>query len=237
MEIQNSKFKILKYVRRSFLKLRDSSPMTGASGNEKGIALVMVMIISVIALAIMAALLYMLTSSTQISGMQKRYKTAFEAGVGGADVVYQLLSSRGDPGIGGINFSWSAALPGASTDPCLIAKLNKSTSSTNWAACAADAATYAKVTSINIDPTDSKTYDTTFQLGTPPLQYTVYSKIVNTVEGNSGGEEGLMKSGVISSNSGEVAVVSVPYLYTIELSAENTGNSAERAKLSVLYQY
>jgi hypothetical protein len=203
--------------------------------NEKGIALVMVMILSVIALAIMAALLYMLTSSTQISGMQKRYKTAFEASVGGSDVIYQMLSSRGNPNIPGITDT-AAFFSTAFTSPCMIAKLNSSTSTTNWAACGTGT-DYILSTSISIDPTDPKTYDTKFQLGTAPLQYTVYSKIVNTVEGNSGGEAGLIKSGVISSNSGEVAVVSVPYLYSIEISAENTTTPAERAKLSVLYQY
>jgi hypothetical protein len=214
MEIQNSKFKIQNL-------------------NEKGIALAMVLIVSAIALAIMAGLIYMLITSTQISGMQKRYKTAFEAGVGGADVAFQLIQARGNPNIPGINFAWSAALAGGNTDPCMIAKLNKSTSTANWADCA----DYNQTTSINIDPNDPDTYDTTFQLGVAPQQYTVYSKIVNTVEGNSGGEEGLIKSGVVASNSGEVAVVSVPYLYTIELDAQNAANPAERAKLSALYQY
>jgi hypothetical protein len=67
--------------------------------------------------------------------------------------------------------------------------------------------------------------------------YTVYGKIVDTVDGNSGGDLGLIKGGVVNSNSGEVAVVSIPYLYTIELDVENAASRAERAKLSVLYQY
>ncbi len=75
-----------------------------------------------------------------------------------------------------------------------------------------------------------------FQLGNNPT-YTVYAKIVDTVEGNSGIDEGLVKTGVVISNSGEVAVVSVPYLYTIEIVAENAANSMERSRLSVLYQY
>jgi hypothetical protein len=81
-------------------------------------------------------------------------------------------------------------------------------------------------------------YDLQFDLSAsldPP--YTVYSKIVDTVEGNSGGDTGLMKSGVVNSNPGEVTVMSIPYLYTIELDAQRSGNPSERAKLSVLYQY
>ncbi len=64
--------------------------------NEKGIALAMVLILAAIALAIMAALIYMITTGTQISGMQKRYKTALEAGMGGADMTYQFIAARGD---------------------------------------------------------------------------------------------------------------------------------------------
>jgi hypothetical protein len=77
----------------------------------------------------------------------------------------------------------------------------------------------------------------TFTLGTVPLEYAVYSKIVDTVEGNTGGDEGLLNCGVVCSNPGEVQVVKVPYLYTVEIDAENSTNVAERAKLSILYQY
>jgi len=68
-------------------------------------------------------------------------------------------------------------------------------------------------------------------------KYTVYVKIVGTVEGNSGGDEGLMNKGVVSGTSGEITSMSYPYLYAIEIDAENSANRAERAKLSVLYQY
>ena len=60
---------------------------------------------------------------------------------------------------------------------------------------------------------------------------------MDTVEGNSGGDEGLIKGGVVSASSGEVTVQSKPYLYTIEIDAENPNNRDERAKVSVLYQY
>lgn len=47
---------------------------------------------------------------------------------------------------------------------------------------------------------------------------------------------GLLKSGVVATNTGEVTVKSVPYLYTIERDAENAANPTESAKLSVMYQ-
>ena len=196
--------------------------------NEKGIALAMVLILAAIGLAVMAGLLYMLTLGTQISGMQKRYRTAATAGIGGVDITYQVIAARGDPTIPGIGFLIN---PNIGTDPggenCLIAKLNKPTSS--WGTCNS---------SLAIDPAgNNQSYDMTFTLPGAGTNYTVYSKIVDTVEGNSGGDIGLTKGGVVNTNSGEVSLVSIPYLYTLELDVQNAANPAERAKFSVLYQY
>ncbi len=198
--------------------------------NEKGIALAMILVLAVIALAIIAGMIYMITSTTQISGMQKRYKTALEASLGGADVAFQLIAARGNPNIDNINFLQTAS------EPCLIAKLNTNTSDANWAACGGGVLN--KATSISIDPTDPDTYDFKFDLGSSPYPtYRSYAKIVNTVEGNSGGDEGLIGKGVISSGSGEITVMSIPYFYTIEVNSENVNTPSERAKLTILYEY
>jgi len=197
--------------------------------NEKGIALLMVLVLSAISLTIMAGLIYMITSGTQISGVQKRYKTALEAGTAGIGVTYQFIGRRGDPDIPNIAFSFSTAFSTA----CRANKLNNPTfisNTYNWTACA----NQDQATSMTIDPGTPSTFDMSFVLGT----YTTYAKIVDTVEGNTGGdEEGLLKHGVVSAGSGEITVMSIPYLYTVEVQSENTTNSAEKAKLSVLYQY
>jgi hypothetical protein len=207
-------------------KLNPPTPplLKGGKGgllNEKGIALVMVLILSVIALAIMAGLIYMITTGTQMSGMQKRYKTALEAGLGGADITYQLIAARGDPNIPLTNFLITASNVGGID--CLTPKLNSPTSS--WPAACSN--------TLTIDPNTQSTYDMRFDLGS----YRAYAKIADTVEGNSGPDSGLIKGGVVAANTGEVNVMSMPFLYTIELDAENPNNSAERAKLSILYQY
>jgi hypothetical protein len=195
--------------------------------DERGIALVMVLILSAISLAIMAALVFMLTASTQMSGIQKRYKTALEAGKGGADLTFQLIAARGNLSIEGL-IDPATNLPARNvggTD-CLTAKLN--TPTTAWPAeCNSSSA---------IDPANSTTYDMFFDLGTIPT-FRVYGKIVDTVEGNSGADIGLQKSGVVSSNSGEVTAMSIPYLYTIEVDSMNRDNPSERARYSILYQY
>ena len=207
--------------------------------NEKGIALIMVLVLSAIILVIMAGLIYMLTTGIQISGMQKRYETASEAGIGGRDITYQLIGLRGDASRTASFFNDIAALLPTITTPntCtgtnisgttfigLSAKINSPTST--WAGCN---------TSMVIDPNTNTSYDMVFTLGTGPT-YNVYSKIVDTIEGNSAGDEGLINNRVVDSNSGEIRVMSYPYLYTVEVDAENTANPSERAKLSILYQY
>ncbi|MFH1014596.1 MAG: hypothetical protein V1762_01525 [Nitrospirota bacterium] len=214
--------------------------------NEKGIALVMVLVLAAISLSIMAALIYMLVGGTKTSGIQKRYKTALEAGIGGSEVIYQFISLRGESA-GQLAFINKLNAAGLS----LNASVTTPTACTRLAACS----TYAAYTglaaklnlptscwttgcdsSLTITPGTASSYDMQFDLGTTTT-YRVYAKIVDTVEGNSGGDEGLIKGGVVSSNSGEVTVQSRPFLYTIEIDAENPNNIDERAKLSVLYQY
>ena len=200
-------------------KIAISGQRSAVSG-QQGIALVMILILAAIALAIMAGLIYMITSGTQISGMQKRYKTALEAGKGDADITYQLIAAREDPNIPICSLTVSST--------CLTDKLNKSTK--DWTSTCDN--------SLTIIPGTTSTYDMYCDFGTSPYPtYRVYSKIVDTAEGNSGGDEGLTGKGVVSSGSGEVTVVSRPYLYTIEVDAENRTNPSERAKLSILYQY
>lgn len=190
--------------------------------SQRGVALVMVLILSAISLAIMAGLIYMTTAGTQISGAQKKYKTALEASLGGADFIFQVIENRGDPLIAG----WSYAI--TASDTCLTDKLNNSTA--DWdLSCNSDMA---------IDPNTATSYDFTADFGVAPQPvYRAFAKIVDTVEGNSGGDIGLTKGGVVASNSGEVTVMSIPYLYTVEVDALNANNQAERAKLSILYEY
>jgi hypothetical protein len=210
--------------------------------NEKGIALVMVLVLSAIILVIMAGLIYMLTTGTQLSGVQKRYKTALEAGIGGADITYQIIALRGEVSstsslLGELSvlnpvittptscvISSSAACTTMTSDPGIATKFNVPTDC--WAGCNS---------SLTIDPDNPGTYDMQFDVGTAPT-YRVYAKIANTVMGNSGGDEGLLKGGVVHS-TGEINVASIPFLYRIEVDAQNQANPAERAKLSILYQY
>ena len=220
--------------------------------DEKGIALVMVLVLAAIALVIMAGLLYLITSSTQISGMQKKLKTALEAGFGGADVTYQFISLRGDPTDTASLKSLLASInpeimtpDGSGTGDCtgtdmsgttyhgLAAKLMTPTfnpnGTPNWSADCDS--------SSSIIPGTATSYDMRYELTGSPTNYTVYAKIVDTVEGNSPADIGLGGEGVVTAGSGVVTVMKMPYLYTIEMDAQSTTNPSERAKLSILYQY
>ena len=224
--------------------------------NEKGIALAMVLILSLIALMVTAGLLYIITSGTQISGMQKRYKTALEAGGGGADLTYQFVAFRGDllttnAFLAELNtsliLSAVTTLAGCSgtnmdgtTFTGLAAKLNASSST--WSADCKDIVTTSPYyPSFIINPGNPKTYDFTFDLAdalNPAAEYRVFSKIVDTVEGNSGPDTGaLVSKGVVGSAGAEIIVVHKPFLYTVEIDSQNSTNPMERARLSILYQY
>lgn len=217
--------------------------------NEQGIALVMVMILSLIALATMSGLIYMVTSGTQISGMQKRYTTTLEAGKAGKDVAYQVINLKAyDSDISSLMTdisgsittvcgvaNTSVALPDGSTCadhiadcstntyPGLCVKLTLPTEC--WSSC--DSA-------LTIDATDASSYDMSFDLG----NFSAHAKIVDTVFGNSSSSTENLGDGkgVVDSGS-EISTVHVPYLYTIEVDAQDSANPAERARLSVLYQY
>ncbi len=184
-------------------------------GNERGVALAAVMVLAMVALALTATLMYMLARGGFLSGMQKQYRTALEAGVGSTGVTFRVIAAGGSTG--------SIALTNPAVGDNLVTKLQRPT--VEWGPGVDN--------SMTINPSVAATYDLAHDLGA----YRVYSKIVDTVPDNTGVDEGLVKSGVVSSTTGELVVVSAPYLYTIEVLAERRSNPSERAKLSVLYQY
>lgn len=185
-------------------------------GDNRGVALVFVLLLSVVALLTTAGLLYMVGKGGYLSGQQMRYNTALEAGRGGVRATLQVIDDRGTDTMGLNNVDLKSSLGNT--------KLVQATGS--WGSLDNSSV-------INSDV--STTYDLRFDLGT----YRIYSKVVDTVVGNTGADTGLSKGGVVSTGSGEVTVMNVPYLYTIEeLSANKVNpNSTERAKISLLYEY
>jgi hypothetical protein len=184
--------------------------------NEKGFALAFVLILAAIALVLTLGMLFLVGTGSFVSGQQKRYRIAVEAGRGGISAMLDLISSRGNPTTSFPN----RIIPDSAK---FGTKLSKRTDS--WGVGVDN--------SIMINAADNNSYDMRIDLGA----YRVYTKIVDAVEGNSGGDEGLLKTAVVNSGSGEVVVMGIPYLYTIEVLSQSPSNPTERSKLSVLYQY
>lgn len=221
-----------------------SSPRGCHLRSEKGIVLVMVIVLSAVALLIMTTLIYLITTGTQVSGLQKRYKTALEAGIGGSNIFHQLIGLRAqtadtnaftaDLNSSSLNSALTTSnacwgVLSAATYTGLAAKLM--TPSTSWVNCD---------TSISIDPAVPATYDMSIELGTT-TKYNVYAKIVATTEGNTAGATAHLRSGGVvrmrGGASGSITVMTKPYIHAIEVLSENSAQSDERAKLSVIYQY
>lgn len=234
----------------------DRSALSQHGKSEKGIALVMVLVMSAIMLMLMTALIYMITVGTQSSGLLKRYKTALEAGYASTDIMTQVIAvreeskdnttfqSRFDALKSNLSaFGMNAYVPtvlsgctGTTKDGVvytgMAAKVMTSTASGWQTGCNS---------SLDLVPADESTYDLKFNMGTSP-RFTVYAKIINTIEGNtsgdssdSGGRTGRRGAGVVSSGTGELPVMPLSSVYTIEVAAEGTSN--ERVKLQILYQY
>lgn len=212
--------------------------------SEKGLALVTVLVLSLITLAIISTLIYMVIQGTRFSGFYKRFETAREAAVGGAEIGADLVMQRGDISIPLLTITSTSIGAGGflscdcgdPDDPndnrdsnnertCLCDKLCDSTA--NWPGC-----------SFSLDPTDNP--DLEFQLaGANAFSfYQVSVKIVDTIRGNSdlSGED-LGGTGVVASSSAVIHAPPMPYLHRVEINSEDTGNLKERSRVSALYAF
>lgn len=224
-------------LKRALLKL------AGAARNEDGIALVTSLMMTLISLTIVVSLLYMVTGNIERSGANKRYKSALEASYGGAnlvmkDIIPLVLQNYSTPSAvftsamqgayGGAGNSSPVTLPNSSQwqqwQTCLQYKLKKGTS--NW----------PSKCSSTMNPANSPDIQLSMP-GTNGTTFTVYSKIVDTVPGNTdlSGVQ-LIGSGVTEGQS-TINPEHLPYVYRIETVAVRSTNAAEKSDLSVLYAY
>jgi Tfp pilus assembly protein PilX len=219
--------------------------------DERGVALVMALVLSLIVLATVSAMLYLATQGTVMSGFQKRYQTAQEAAKGGVELATKEIISKTiakavvsadltamKSSIVSNYSSISLTFTPATSTACLQQKLLTQTmsgSSNQWTSCSTDnrSMDLKKADGTNIS-------DLTFKLSGSPgaADFIVYAKIVDTVVGNTdtGGLD-LQGWGVVESGSGMVTPKQNPYMYRVELQGERTSNPDERSRLSVLYAY
>lgn len=210
--------------------------------DERGLALPMVLVLAVISLAIVSVMIYLVTQGTRFSGFYKRYETAREAGIGGAELTAALIRDRGnlvvtdlvtsftngcdcgDPDVPGDNkFTDLTAIPTSSPYYCLCAKLCDAT------------ADWPNTCSSTMDSTT--TPDMQFDLSGIDSAYQISAKIVDTTLGNSDLSGLNLGGNCVACGGGTIQVSPSPYLYRVEVNSQSTGGQQERSRLSVLYAF
>ncbi len=200
--------------------------------NENGIALVTALMLTMISLTIIMALLHMITAGAQLTGASKRYKTSLEAARGGVDVVIKdiLPSMMQNQGSATLEADVEGSFSGISLDvttttACPI-QTKLTTPTSQWpAAC-----------SQQNNP--KQNYDMTLLLpSTISDPFRVYTKIVDTIKGNSD-VSGLQLEGAgVAESSPVLTPQHFPYLYRVEVQGERSANAREQANISALYAY
>ncbi len=214
--------------------------------NEQGIALVTALLLTLIALAIVGAVLYLVTQGIQVSAASKRYRTALEASHGGLDIFSKDIITQiyaGSKSSQMTSAFSTLSLNFGTYTSCAIHKLNTPTAQWSMGTNA--------VCGSNAKANDPKVnYDATFTLKgtTPGTNYKAYAQIVDTVPGNSG--QSVPGGGILGNAAGTTQIgsggggsgsvintVHIPALITIEVQGEKEKNPLEKARLSVLYAY
>lgn len=185
--------------------------------NQKGIALITVLVVAAIVMTLSGLAYQFLIKGTIISGLNLRYKEADSSLVAGAQYTKWVINQYRTTG------SVPTTLPfGASDSSCLSKKLNEPIN--NWGSCPKTA-----------DPVNN--YDIKLSLGTK--NYTVYAEIINTLKGNTkaGGSASLNTGAVSAGKTGTNVVIppTAPYLYRIELVAVKSNDV--HSKVSALFGY
>jgi hypothetical protein len=199
--------------------------------DDKGIALVTSLLLTLITLTMVMALLYMVTQSTKVSGANKRYKTALEASYGGSelytkDILPYLLQNFGSTTLASsaaVAFS-PVGLQIVASQVCLQSKLTLP--SGKWPVGCSNSSS----------PKQSP--DLTFNLlSTTANSYTIYSKIVETMLGNTDASGLQLEGAGVAEATAGITPQHFPYLYRLEIQGEQTTASSAQANIEVLYAY
>jgi hypothetical protein len=199
---------------------------------KKGAALITVVALVVLTSLIVATVYYFIRRGIEVTGLQKKYQTAREASLGGLDVFTKEILPMA---IGGTNLSnvvasfstiTSAQVQQVATDACFSDKLLKTTA--NWAGGCSNTL-------------DAKTNpDIRFTLSgiAPARPFAVYTKIIDTVQGNSNTSGVTLEGqGTAESQTGLITAQHFPYIYRMEVQSERQNDATEKANFTVLYAY
>ena len=197
--------------------------------NNKGFALVTSLMLTLISLTIVMALLYMITQSVQMAGQSRKYHTALEASYGASEIMLKDIlpvvlqnsdSSSLATAVQAVFPTLNVQLPSTAR---LSTKLSNPTS--GWGTCSSS-------------PQPKKAPDMTMDLqSTTGSPFTVYTKIVDTVPGNTDLSGLQLEGSGVAESSSLLRPQPFPYIYRIEIQGERKNNSTAQANLEVLYAY
>lgn len=195
--------------------------------DERGIALVTALMMTLISMAIIMGILYMINQSVVSSGAQKRYKSALEAAYGGSEVVIKEVIPLALSGADIASSLGSLNNVNVRDTSCFATKLRLPTS--QWGGCSS---------SLDL----GTMFDIRFTLpGTSGQSYNVSSKVVDTIQGNTD-TSGVLLTGYGVTETPNISYAQhIPYIYRVEIQGARAQNAAqnavERANLSVVYAY
>lgn len=199
--------------------------------NNEGIALVTSLMLTLISLTIVMAMFYMITAGIQGSAQTKKYRTSLEAAYGGSEILLKdvlpvvLQNYSSSSLVTTVQNAFPAVgLQIMSNPNCFQSKLTKPTSL--WP---------AGCSSVN-EP--KKNPDMSFVLqGTTGNPFIVYSKIVDTVQGNSDTSGLQLEGSGVAESASVLTPQHYPYYYRMEVQGERQSNATAQANIEVLYAY
>ncbi len=191
--------------------------------NSSGIALVTALMLTLISLSIILTAIYLINRGTFSSGLQKRYASTYDAGIGGASLLSDLITQTLQNAPVAANY----AAINLATSACVQFKLLNDTSL--WGAC-----------NTAINPVVSPDYS--FRLFGVQSNYDVFIQIVDAEVGNSDMSGVYLTAiGVAPTGGSSFSPPHIPNTYKMELQAQrqviNPANPTERANFSILYAY
>ncbi len=196
--------------------------------NNRGVALLTALMMTVIMLSIILGVMYLIDRSIKGSAAHKTYRNTVEASYGGADLVAREIIPQlfNNVSTSTLTVGLDSIRANFASSACLHKKLDFAT--TSWGTIGPECNSVVKP---SINP------DVKFELsGLNGQTFTVYTKIVDTTPGvpySAGGNQ-LVGGGVTESSAGSTLRLD-HYVYRIEVSAES--KSAEKSNVSVLYEY
>ena len=198
--------------------------------NNRGFALVTALMMTLISLTIVMALLYIVTQGIQVSGQNKKYHTALDASYGGTEILVKdvlplIMQNYSSSGLTeAMNTAFGGVVELSDNQNCFRKKLTTATS--NWPAGCSNT------------PNPKSSPDITMTLKSNTRNpFVVFSKIVDTIPGNSDTSGFQLEGSGVAESSSLLTPQSFPYIYRLEVQGERQTGASAQANIEVLYAY